>query len=414
MSTDLETMQHRLSWLFAFSLLILLPASICFAQDEIAVETISGKKFSGKLQRIESDGVLVGDGFEGVNIEQVLSISTGRKSNPPVAGKVKLRLVDGGLLHVSSPGVDGETINFAPTSTGIASMSMQSVGAIVFRESDLIREAVSQPATDQDTVVVDQGKSLAKVSGVLESLTAEQLQLNFKGKSRPIKLEKVAAVVIADLGLNPPQGSLATLGLTDGSTLRGALAGFGEQEISIELTGKQIVKVNRKHLVRIDIESDSIAYLSSLEPLEAQQQPQFTVARPWQRNLSVEGNPIRLLVNTTGAADSKGDAEIKTFENGIGTSSYSRLVFENTKEFSRFLATAGIDAETEGRGDCEMRVEGDGITLWSKRIRGGDTAVEIDVDISGIREVALVVDPGEQFDLADHAEWARARFLKTQ
>ena len=77
------------------------------------------------------------------------------------------------------------------------------------------------------------------------------------------------------------------------------------------------------------------------------------------------------------------------------------------------VATVGIDAETEGRGDCVMRVEGDGIALWSQRIRGDDNAVEIDVDISGIREVALIVDPGEQFDLADHADWAEARFLKT-
>jgi hypothetical protein len=61
-----------------------------------------------------------------------------------------------------------------------------------------------------------------------------------------------------------------------------------------------------------------------------------------------------------------------------------------------------------------MRVEGDGITLWSQRIRGGEPSVEIDVDISGISQVALVVDPGEQFDLADHADWARARFLKTE
>ena len=151
--------------------------------------------------------------------------------------------------------------------------------------------------------------------------------------------------------------------------------------------------------------------MSTLDPVEAQQQPQFTVARKWKRNQSIEGNPIRLLVSNNGSEEA---AEVQEFENGIGTSSYSRIVFENTKDFSRFMATAGIDAETEGRSDCERRVEGDGITLWSQRIRGGGTAVEIDVDISGIRQIALVVDPGEQFDLADHADWAKARFLKTK
>ena len=377
----------------------------------MAVETISGEKFSGKLQQIKPDGSLVGAGFENVNIEQVLSISTVRSSNPP-AGKVRLSLVDGGMVFVSNPTVDGETVNFSPTAAGLRSISMQSVRAIVFGESDLVREAVSQPATDQDTVFVNQGSTLARVSGVLESLTSEKLQLNFKGKSRPINIEKVAAIVIADLGLKSPQGSMAKMTLTDSSTLQGVLVGFSDKEVSVELTGKQVVTINREYLVRIDIESDSIAYLSTLNPVEVRQQPQFTVDRQWQQNRSVEGNPIRLLVDA-GAAGSKATAEIQTFENGIGTSSYSRLVFENTNDFSRFLATVGIDAETEGRGDCEMRVEGDGITLWSQRIRGSDSAVEVDVDISGIRQVALVVDPGEQFDLADHADWARARFLKT-
>jgi len=377
----------------------------------MAVETISGKKLSGQLERIEADGTLVGDGFDSVNIEQVLSVSTSRKPSPPPSGKVKLRLVDGGLVFVSNPTVDGETINFPATTTGLKSISMQSVRAMVFRESNLIREAVSQPATDEDTVIVTKGSSLGRASGVLESLTAETLQLNYKGKSRPIKTEKLAAVVIADLGLKPPQGSMATLSLTDSSTLRGVLTSFSETAVSVELTGKQTVTVSREFLVRIDIDSDSIAYLSTMEPVEVRQQPQFTVPRNWQRNQSIDGNPIQLLVGTEG---SEGATEVQKFENGIGTSSYSRLVFENTKDFSRFLATVGIDAETEGRGDCEMRVEGDGITLWSQRIRGSDSAVDIDVDISGISQIALVVDPGEQFDLADHADWARARFLKTK
>ena len=40
--------------------------------------------------------------------------------------------------------------------------------------------------------------------------------------------------------------------------------------------------------------------------------------------------------------------------------------------------------------------------------------LEIDVDIEGIREVVLVVSPGAEFDLGDHANWGEARFLKTK
>ncbi len=396
-------------------LLFVLPlfVSPCFAQTSVTIETISGTTVSGDLKNIDTDGTLVGAGLEGVNIQQVLSIATDRKSTLTPAKTVQLKLVDGGQLFVNSPTIDGETIKFAPTSTKLSSISIQSVRAIVFDDSDLIREALAKPATNEDTIIVENKKGLSRVAGVLESLDDQELVLNFNGKSRPINRQKrkILAIVIADLGLEPPQGMITTLSLTDGSTLRGALTGIDESSISMLLTGKQVIQVPHEHFVRLDIDSDSIAYLSAMEPTEVRQQAQFTVERQWQRNLSVEGNPIRLLVS---ASDSKESTQIQKFENGIGTSSFSRIVFENTNEFSRFRTTAGIDAETSGRGDCVMRVEGDGITLWSQRIRGSDPAVEVDVDIKGISQVALIVDTGEQFDLADHADWARARFVKTE
>ncbi len=392
-------------------LTLLFGANLCFAQETVTVETISGQTVGGTLQSVAEDGSLIGAGFDGINIEQVLSIATNRESKSPPSNTVQLQLVDGGQLSVLAPTIDGETIRFQPTAAKLDSISIQSVRAIVFRDSDLIREAISQPATDKDTVIVDRGESLAQVSGVLEALDTDKLQLNFNGKSRPIKSEKIAAVVIADLGLSPPQGTFATLALTDGSTIRGVLDLIDATSVSLTLTGKQTIRVAREFLIRLDIDSDSIAFLSSMNPIEVRQQPQFTVARQWRRNLSVEGNPIRLPV---ASSESEGARQIQKFDNGIGTSSFSRLVFENTKEFSRFLATVGIDAETAGRGDCIMRVEGDGITLWSQRIRGGELAVDINVNITGIRQIALIVDPGEQFDLADHADWARARFLKTE
>ena len=94
--------------------------------------------------------------------------------------------------------------------------------------------------------------------------------------------------------------------------------------------------------------------------------------------------------------------------------SFSQLSFANTNEFDRFKAVVGIDAETAGRGDCQMVVRGDGIELWSKRVKASDDPVQVDLDIAGIKEFALIVYPGEDFDLGDHADWGEARFLKTK
>ena len=74
----------------------------------------------------------------------------------------------------------------------------------------------------------------------------------------------------------------------------------------------------------------------------------------------------------------------------------------------------GIDDETNGRGDCIFLVLGDGKELFRARVTGTDEPRRIGVDIRGVRQVTLVVEPGEDLDLADHADWCDARMLKVK
>ena len=144
-----------------------------------------------------------------------------------------------------------------------------------------------------------------------------------------------------------------------------------------------------------------MVYLSDLTPSSQEQQTRFAAARLWRNDKSLLGNPLRLKYKSTG--------KVLTFEKGLGTRSYTQLVYDNDR-FDQFRAIVGIDLETAGRGDCEMVVEGDGIQLWSKRVRAEDDPESIVVDIDGISKVSLIVREGEYFDLADHANWADARF----
>lgn len=60
-----------------------------------------------------------------------------------------------------------------------------------------------------------------------------------------------------------------------------------------------------------------------------------------------------------------------------------------------------------------MIVRGDGIELWSGQVTGVSGPQTIDVSIRGIELIELEVAPGEEFDLADHANWCDARFVKS-
>jgi hypothetical protein len=102
------------------------------------------------------------------------------------------------------------------------------------------------------------------------------------------------------------------------------------------------------------------------------------------------------------------------FAKGLGMHSFARADYANEGGYDRFMATVGIDSETQGYGDCQMIVQGDDAELWTGRVRAGDDPLEIDIDISRVRRISLIVEPGAQLDMADHADWCNARLVKTK
>jgi len=211
---------------------------------------------------------------------------------------------------------------------------------------------------------------------------------------------------MADLGLPAPSGLAATLNLTDGSTIVGVIAELNAGKLTLQLSGSNSLEIDTNYLASINIQSDRLLFLSDIEPVDVQQKTEFALQLEWQKDRSVENRPLTFRSDKNGS--------ITAFNKGLGTQAFTELVFENRDDFDHFRATVGIDAETRGRGDCQVVVRGDGIELWSGRIRGSDEPVELDLDISNMKKIALVVYPGNDFDLADHCNWANARFVRTK
>jgi len=100
------------------------------------------------------------------------------------------------------------------------------------------------------------------------------------------------------------------------------------------------------------------------------------------------------------------------FYKGLGVHATCRLTFDRPDQFNVLAATIGIDDETNGRGDCEFVVMGDGKELFRKRIRGKDEAQLIRVKIDGFKKITLAVEPGQDFDFSDHGDWGDVRLIR--
>ena len=94
------------------------------------------------------------------------------------------------------------------------------------------------------------------------------------------------------------------------------------------------------------------------------------------------------------------------FANGIGVWARSLFEIALNGQFSKFSATVGLDAATDGRGSVVFRVAGDGRELWnSSKMSGLDDPKETSVDIGGVKRLRLIVDDGGDGNAMDAADW---------
>ena len=401
--------------LVAFAALICCFANVTIAQQSpMTISLLDGTTIESSISSITQSGTVAGPAIDPpLNLNNVIAIeSTGAGADAiptkDANQRTRVVLVGGGVLFCDGITIDDGVLQ-TTNDAGIDTIPLDIIEAILFRDSDLAARTMEDRSTQKDTIVVQTPDGLKMVAGIFEGIADGKVLLNFNGATRKINLIKISAIILADLAPTQPRGLRSTVAFNRQSQINGVIQTLSDGQLAISLTAEVSISVSFERVRRIDIQTDNLAYLSILKPVAVEQQTIFSLQRSWQRDASIEGNPIQL--NYYGDSGSR---VTRPFAKGLGMQSYSSLQFANDKEFTRFKATVGIDAETNGRGDCVMKVVSDGISLWSSRVTATQDPIAVDVDITGMQNIELIVEPGEQFDLADHADWANARFVKTQ
>ena len=353
-----------------------------------------------------AEGRLTGEGVpENLTLDDLRRIDL---PVPPGAGvgekpTVVIELRAGGKVLAKNVSLADDKCQFEWSGGDPLSVPIDAVRAIRFEPATASPEldaALAAPSPDLDRVLLkaEAGK-LDSVSGLIESVTAEEVKFELAGQSRSVPREKVFAIVVAqpDAGDVVPPALIELLG---GSVLGGELTSLEGGKATMQVAGGGKAEIPWAGVRRVQIRSSRVAFLSDLKPSAVEQQAIATIARPWQRDKSVLGKPL-----TLGS---------RTFEKGIGVHSRSSLTFDAEGKYDVLAATIGIDAETGGKGDCVFTVLGDGQMLFTKQMKGGDAAQDISVPIAGFQQVMLLVEPGADLDLADHADWCDARLIKNK
>jgi hypothetical protein len=112
------------------------------------------------------------------------------------------------------------------------------------------------------------------------------------------------------------------------------------------------------------------------------------------KNLSAAGNPVTL----------KG----RTFAHAVGTHANGMIVIDVHGAAKSFSATVGVDDDAQNEGSVGFTVIGDGkVLVRTGTIWRMDPAKKITADLTGVRQLVLQVDSGDDDNINnDYADWA--------
>ena len=125
-----------------------------------------------------------------------------------------------------------------------------------------------------------------------------------------------------------------------------------------------------------------------------------------RKDRAVNSNKIKLLNE---------DKTVKTYNKGIGTHSYSEIVYDSTG-YEVFDSWVGVDRNINANelSSVVFKVYVDGELKAQSDVMRYDTPKQhLVVDVRDSKQVKLVVEVADNGNSWDHANWADAKFLIT-
>jgi len=187
--------------------------------------------------------------------------------------------------------------------------------------------------------------------------------------------------------------------LLSGERVSGHWRGLDDGAIVLQPLWGGELRIALDKLEKITMRNGRLLYLTDLAPAAVEMVPYFDRVWPHRINTSLGGKPLQLI-----------DAKPAR---GIAVHSRTVLHYDIAGPYERFRSKLGFQQPEGKQGNVDVRVLGDGKTLFEQRgVRGDQPSIDIDVAITGVSRLSLEVDFGEHHDVADRVVWADPRLLR--
>lgn len=380
-------------------------SSPVFADDSnvFTLTGLTGSQTKGEVVAIESGGKLKLKGrTEPILLSGLRGLRRAEASYPSKEpGKIRVHLEAGGYSFATGLTVKNEKVTFARTGGKSITVPMEAVRAVQFeaKPSPLFLRALQTTSTDYDRfLILVEGKPRT-VRGLLESLGEKSAAIVVNDRNIKVVRSDLLGIVFASAKAKKITGGMSRLHLADGSRVVGTIESLSKTgALKLKLPQGASVELAWSEVNNIDVFSDRLQYVSDLKPVNAIERAIVTLKRSWKKDKSVTGGML-----TVGG---------RKFEKGLGVHAESRLTYTIDGKYETFAAIIGLDDPAGKRGDCIFIVQADGREVFRKRMTGKDAPANCTVKVSGVQRLTLVVEPGRNLDIADHANWCAASLIR--
>ncbi|MCH8923846.1 MAG: NPCBM/NEW2 domain-containing protein [Planctomycetes bacterium] len=384
----------------------LSPGRLLAADDRLVL--VDGSEQTGSITAISSTGRITLEGGKTTELQQLRSVSrtVEKLANPKVVAHI--HTIGGGRILASRATLDEDACTFSwalSKADEKLKLPFEAVRAICFAPVDgskaageALQTALKNTNSEQDRLLVKVGDGVQALDGLLHSVDDKSVVFERKDQKRTLPRSRIYAVVLAGVAAAKTKDGQCLISLRDGSTLFGTLESLADGQLKLIPAGESRITLRWSDVAGFSVRSDRIRFLSEMTPTKVVEQAIVGLKRHWRRNQSVDGRTLTL--------------GKKQFKSGLGVHSYCALSYDVPAEFNLLTATIGIDAEAAGKGDCLFIVLADGKEKFRQRVRAADGPFDLRVNVSGAKQITLIVEPGADLDFSDHADWCDARLIK--
>lgn len=393
---------------------LLLVSLFSAAGPPFEIDVLGGDPVIGPIVGLDADRLTVeaAQGPVALEMAQIAALSRrGAEVRAGMAPGVWVELVDGSQLvasdysaldgSVTITGLDGEVTELPRRDVRAVRLQPQT-DAIAAEWSRLLESDF-----DGDLLVIRKGDTIDYHLGVLRNVTDKVVELELDGDRLPVRRSKIQGMVYHQSAGRSLPDAVCRITDADGSVWQAQSIVLEDEAFRWTTPlGLEVVRPAVR-VTRIDFSRGKIVYLSDLEPESTEWTPYFDSGRKLPAMAEFFG-PREDRALHPGTLELDG----KPYRKGLALHSRTRLVYRLPGRFRRFYSTVGIDDRVRPQGNVRLVIRGDDRVLLEKTIAGTDPVQAVDLDLTGVRRLAILVDYGDGLDVADHLDLCDARIVK--